>query len=138
MQAAAKGSQVRHSISTILAATKKVSDIETKAQAAETNWEGQGVLRQEHREERMLHGVPVQLIAYEEALLKLQMQLDDIHVGGNSHKTIVTVRQLLRDAVRRIQARLDRIDTCRQWWLTVNTEAQVQPSQADAISVAVA
>lgn len=66
---------------------------------------------------KMLHNVPVDLIAYEEALLRLQMKLDNIQAGvGVSQEARQTVRGLRREAVLSIQQRLDRIDTCKQWW----------------------
>jgi len=63
-------------------------------------------------------GVPLDIVAYEEALLRLQMKLDTISAGDNASEGLRTeVRSLRREAVRSLQERLDQIDVVRKWWL---------------------
>lgn len=92
-----------------------------------------GVLAQGWRDVKMLNGVPMELIAYEEDLLRLQMRLDDLTPGDATEGTRQALRGVRREAVRRIQERLDHIDECRQWWKSHGkASASEGPIQAQA------
>lgn len=118
VQGLVRGRSTRKDALAVRNAAEKTAQIEAQAAAEEANWEGeQDILRQEHRELKMVNGVPYGMIAYEEALLRLQMKLDDISAGaGVSNEARAMVRQLRKAAVVNIQSRLERIDAARAWW----------------------
>merc|ERR1712159_703510 len=96
--------------------------IHTEMEALAAKYEPQ-VLRQEwHKCKMHVSGVPLDLVGYEEALLKLQMTLDMLGCQTAtwteaSDEARQEMRGLRRAQVRAIQARLDAIDGTRGWWL---------------------
>jgi len=115
LQAFARGGAARHDTAALLQCMAATENVLTQTEAEEAKWEPQ-VVAKEWRECKMLGDIPVDLIAYEEALLRHQMQLDNIQAGNVSQATRATVRAMRREAIRRIQQNLDRIDECKQWW----------------------
>jgi len=105
----------------------KTEAIEREAMEYQNEYEPL-VLKQQWRKCKMLRGVPVDLLTYEEALLRLQMGLDAIvvRVDAVSEAVRVEVRGLRRKAVKDIQERLDRIDVTRHWWLENKEEDECQ------------
>merc|ERR1712159_231529 len=96
--------------------------IHTEMEALAAKYEPQ-VLRQEwHKCKMHVSGVPLDLVGYEEALQKLQMNLDMLGCQTAtwteaSDEARQEMRGLRRAQVRAIQARLDAIDGTRGWWL---------------------
>lgn len=115
LQALFRGHAARRDTMAILRCSTVAESVQQEASVEEAKWEP-WVLTQEWRECKMLHGIPVDLITYEEHLLRLQMKLDNIQAGGVSEDARQIVRSLRREAVCQIQQRLDRIDACKQWW----------------------
>lgn len=93
-------------------------------------------LRQTWRQCKMLNGVPVDIVGYEESLLRLQMKLDNITAGDDAgEEERQAIRAVRREAVRKIQGQLDDIDAVRGWWLQQNSQ---EPAVAAGTAVAVA
>jgi len=93
-------------------------------------------LRQTWRQCKMLNGVPVDIVGYEESLLRLQMKLDNITAGDDAgEEERQAIRAVRREAVRKIQGQLDQIDAVRGWWLQQNSQ---EPAVAAGTAVAVA
>jgi len=118
----------------------KTEEVEREAHRLEDAAVAGAVLEQQPRECKMLRGVPVDLIGYEESLLRLQMGLDAIQVTDSvSEEGRAEVRHLRRQAVLAIQARLDKIDATRNWWLaqcTHSNEVAAELRPATAVAVA--
>merc|ERR1712164_165984 len=118
----------------------KTEEVEREAHRLEDAAVAGAVLEQQPRECKMLRGVPVDLIGYEESLLRLQMGLDAIQVTDSvSEEGRAEVRHLRRKAVLAIQARLDKIDATRNWWLaqcTHSNEVAAELRPATAVAVA--
>jgi len=134
LQAAIRGHQAQRDVTAVASCFAKTEGVKEAADSQEEKWHG--VLREEWRDTKMLHGVPVDLIAYEEGLLRLQMDLDKVDAGNVSVAARQEVRQMRRDAVRSVQQRLDAIDACRQWWRTTGAEIGCNQMQTDTVSVA--
>merc|ERR1712216_637154 len=115
LQGMVRGGATRHDVAALVQCSEATENVLNQTEAERAKWEP-WVLAQQWRECKMLGEVPVDLIAYEEALLRLQMKLDNIQAGNVSQVARDTVRTMRRDAVRRIQQHLDRIDECKQWW----------------------
>lgn len=114
LQAYIVGAFSRHSTKTLQQCAAATDLIGQEADAAESQYEP-WVLREQWRDCKMLQGVPVDVIAYEETLLRLQMKLDNIQ-GSGSDQMRALVRSMRREGVKQIQERLDRVDACKQWW----------------------
>merc|ERR1712159_816771 len=123
--------------------------IEADPSVAEANKQTEAILREAHelkvpdlnrvwRETKMLNGVPVDLIGYEEGLLRLQMRLDSITADDDSSEEVkAEVRSLRKNAVRVIQQNLDKIDDIRSWWVQQDCR-DTQRAESNSHPVAVA
>lgn len=89
------------------------------------------VLAKDNRNCKLLHGVPVDLIAYEEELLRLQMRLDGVSTGGDP-----MIREWRKGAVKQIQMTLDRIDDSRAYWKQRDA-CKVAAASSDAVQAPV-
>merc|ERR1711939_490533 len=136
LQAMVRGHSARRDMKALARCTVVTDAVQKEAAEEESKWEP-WVLMQQFRECKMLGDVPVDLIAYEEALLRLQMKLDNIQAGvGVSQDARQAVRGLRREVVRQLQQRLDRIDACKQWWQSKAAAASKAAMEAEPIEVA--
>jgi len=88
---------------------------------------------------KMLHGVPMDIVVYEEGLLRLQMKLDNITANDDaSSEARLAIRNMRRGAVRAIQEELDHIDAVRGWWLQQESGPEPPAAHAAGTPVAVA
>lgn len=102
----------------IAACRSMTEDVGNEMQSLASKYEPRVLIRQWHKCKLHVSRVPLELVAYEEALLKLQMSLDMIAVGDEaSEEAMQEVRGMRRAKVRAIQDRLDDIDQTRMWWL---------------------
>lgn len=115
LQALIAGGLARRACKTLAQCTEATNSIRQEADAAEGQYEP-WVLEEQWREFKMLQGVPVDVIAYEETLLRLQMKLDNIQGSSPTEECRLMVRSMRREGVKKIQERLDRVDACKQWW----------------------
>merc|ERR1711977_225750 len=115
LQAYIVGAFSRHSTKNLQQCAAATDLIGKEADAAESQYEP-WVLREQWRDCKMLQGVPVDVIAYEETLLRLQMKLDNIQGSSPTEECRLMVRSMRREGVKKIQERLDRVDACKQWW----------------------
>lgn len=135
IQGVVRSTIARRDTNALTKCTATIMEIDSAAKIADEKWVGPnpngGVLEKGWRDVKMLNGVPVELIAYEESLLRLQMKLDNLTPGNVTEETRQAVRVVRREAVRRIQERLDRIDECQQWWKSSAPGSTMQ-AQAEA------
>jgi len=139
VQGLVRGASTRKDARAIDVAMRATAEIASSAAQEELHWECQEeALRLEQRAVKMVNGVPYGVLAYEEALLRLQMKLDDISPGhGISAEAVGIVRQLRKDVVVAIQGRLERIDIARAWWQDrTNEGAKDVAVAAQPVSVA--
>jgi len=134
LQATVRAQQERRDVTAIVACQQKTQA--TLATADDCAEKFRHTLNKEWRDTKMLKGVPVDLIAFEEALLKLQMELDNVSAGNVSETARASVRKMRRDAVKSIQQQLDNIDVCRQWWQTSGAEMNCHQMQPETLAVA--
>merc|ERR1712093_273091 len=136
LQAIVRGHSARRDTKAMARCTVVTDAVQKEAADEESKWEP-WVLTQQFRECKMLGTCPVDLIAYEEAPLRLQMKLDNIQAGvGVSQDARQAVRGLRREVVRQLQQRLDRIDACKQWWQSKAAAASKAAMEAEPIEVA--
>jgi len=115
LQALIAGAVARRTSKTLTQCTEATDSIGREAEEAESQYEP-WVLEEHWRDCKMLQGVPVDVIAYEETLLRLQMKLDNIQGSSPTEECRLMVRSMRREGVKKIQERLDRVDLCKQWW----------------------
>jgi len=112
--------RVKQSRKDVAAINKSIGAVERVLLAAQeegAKW-GPEILDEEWRECKMLNGVPVDLIGYEEGLLTLQMKLDGISAAeASSPAAKEQLRSMRKSAVKDVQLTLDKIDRCKQWWM---------------------
>merc|ERR1712188_44066 len=68
---------------------------------------------------KKISGVPVQLIEYEEMLLREQLKLDGMQSSGPAADAL---RHLRRKTNRELQVQLNQIDACREQWKQLQTK----------------
>jgi len=67
---------------------------------------------------KKISGVPVQLLEYEEMLLREQLKLDGMQSSGPAADVL---RHLRRQTNRELQGQLNQIDACREQWKQLET-----------------
>jgi len=135
IQGAVTAFLVRKDTKSLTQCVDDTSHAEMEALEASRKWEP-WVLEQTWRDCKMLVDMPVDLLAYEETLLRIQMQLDNIQAGNVSNEARQMVRKIRREAVQLIQKRLDQIDTCKQWWKSHGSVSAAHGIEAEMVAVA--
>jgi len=99
-----------------------------------TKW-GSEILDKRWRECKMLNDVPLDLIGYEEALLRLQLKLDEICAAeASSDAAKEQLRAMRKSAVKDIQLTLEDIDRCKQWWMLQMKEYAKAKAESESVA----